>query len=375
MRHTKRIIDYLYKFEKRLICPIGEYEKDFDFLCLGDVAFARALGFETFNVRNTLEKVVEGQILTEDDLVQVKEKKYFDYSYFDRELKQLKDAKKNNDKLFGGGCFGPLTIASDIIGIAECTKMCIKNPKLLKGIVKYINNYIIELAKKEESEGADFFWIAEPVASLFSPNAFEMFSGNFINEIYSNISIPGFLHVCGKTLKHTDKLVKTGAQVLSIDYVVDIRKTIRVVPEDIVIMGNVNPIMLLSGTKEEIAKEVNELNKDLRNYKNFILSSGCLIPQGTPSENVELMIKLTKDFKLKTNRQLREIRNIINMVLDKKEFEVINYINANKIEENLICEAIEEIEKIANYLKLENKVLDYIFELNNKILNLIKEKN
>lgn len=374
MSSIKKVIDYLYKFERRLICPIGGYEKDFDFLCLGDVAFAKALGFKTFYVRDTLEKVVEGQILTEDDLERVEEGKHFDYSYFDEELKQLKNAKENSDKLFGGGCFGPLTIASDIIGIAECIRMSIKKPKLLKKIVKYVNNYIIELAKQEEVEGADFFWIAEPVASLFSPDNFEVFSGNFIKDIYSSINIPGFLHVCGKTLKHTDKLIKTGAQVLSIDYVVDIRKTMRLVPDDIVVMGNVNPMLLLSGTKEEIAKEVNELNRDLRNYKNFILSSGCLIPRATPSENVELMINLTKKFKLKTNSELKIIRNIINMVLDKKEWEVINYINKNKIEKNLIYEAVKEIEKIVGYLNLEDKVSDNILKISNKILNGTKEK-
>lgn len=370
MTHIRKVIDYLYKFEKRLICPIGPYEKDFDFLCLGDVAFSKALGFKTFNVRNTLEKVVEGQILTEDDLIKVEEKKYFDYSYFDKELEKLKKAKKNSYKPFGGGCFGPLTIASDIIGIAQCIRMSIKNPKLLKNIVKYVTKYIIKLARKEEDEGADFFWIAEPVASLFSPSAFEKFSGIFINEIYSSINIPGFLHVCGKTLNHTNKLIETGAQVLSIDYVVDIRKTIGIVPEDIVIMGNINPLMLLSGTKEEIIKEVSELNKDLRNYKNFIFSSGCLIPQGTPKENVELMIKLTKDYKLKTNIELKQIRSIINMVLDKKEIEVVNYISSNNIRKNLIYEAFEETKKIASYLNLENKILDDILRLNNKVLNL-----
>lgn len=296
----KKVIEYLSEYDRRLVVPIGPYEKDLDFLCLGDVAFAKALGFETYKVRDVLEKVVEGQLNTEEELKVLKEEKVFNYEYFYRELEVLKKEKDTRNIPIGGGCFGPLTIVANIIGVEKCNKLSLKKPEFILQVLGYVNSYLIELAKLEEEAGADFFWIAEPLASLFSPKSFERFSGNFIKEIYHSINIPGFLHVCGDTISHTDGLVKTGAQVLSVDYLVDIEENIKLVPNDVVIMGNINPMLLWRGKPKDIEKEVLDLNYKVRNYKNFIMSSGCLIPRGTPKENVELMIKLTKEYPLKS---------------------------------------------------------------------------
>ena len=73
-----------------------------------------------------------------------------------------------------------------------------------------------------------------------------------VKDIFDVAKVPGFLHVCGQTIKHTDYMVKTGAQVLSIDYMTDIKKCLEMVPEDVVIMGNVSPILLKMGTLEEL---------------------------------------------------------------------------------------------------------------------------
>ena len=294
----KNVIEYLEKVNRRVIVPIGEGQKDLDFLCLGDITFAKAMGFKTFMVGKSLEKVLEGQMLDRSQFELMKENKYFDYTCFSKEIENLIRIKKESNIPIGGGCFGPLTIAGDIIGVENCNRMAIKDPELLVDIVEYISQYIVELAIEEERAGADFFWIAEPLASLFSPDKFEIFSGRFLKRIFNSVSIAGFLHVCGKTLKHTDKLVETGAKVLSIDYLTDIVKCIERVPKNVVIMGNINPMLLLQGTKEEIINEVEQLNYSMRQYKNFIFSSGCLIPSNTPKENIEIMIKTTLEFKM-----------------------------------------------------------------------------
>jgi len=159
------------------------------------------------------------------------------------------------------------------------------------------------------------------------------------------------LHVCGKTLKHTKGLVETGAQVISIDYVTDIEKCIRIVPEDVVIMGNINPMLLKYGDKQEIINEAIQINEACKNYKNFIFSTGCMLPPKTPYENVNLAIDVTKKFEIWTNDEYRHLRSLIKAFIkdDKNEINLLK--QDNKITENLIDVAFEEAQKITNYLK------------------------
>jgi len=348
---VKKFIDYLYAFEKRLISPIYNCEQDFSFICMGHAAFAKALGFKTEHIGGDLEKVIDGAIKNEEELDIIIEKNFMDSSYIDNEVKDLLNLKANAGHPIGGGCFGPLSIAATIVGTESLIKLTIKNPRFVEKILGYITKHIIYLAKLEEANGSDFFWVAEPVASLLSPKKIWQFSGRYLKTIFDSIDQASILHVCGKTLKHTGGMVATGAQVLSIDYLTDIEKNIRIVPRDIVIMGNVNPMLLKYGSNEEITKEVMEVNKACRNYKNFIMSTGCAVPLGTPKENVQLMIDLTKEFDIWSNYEYKLLQELINLFMDNNEAKIKEFIVQNSPSQEIVIEAKSEAKKILEYRK------------------------
>lgn len=200
--------------------------------------------------------------------------------------------EKFPDSLHGGGCFGPLTVVSDILGTETMLRKIVKDPVFVERLLDYVTEYIVEIAQREKKENIGFFWIAEPVASLIAQNKFWQFSGKYIKRIYEASGVPGFLHVCGKTTMHTPYLLETGLQVLSIDYCTDIGKCIRMVPNDVIIMGNVNPGTLLWGTKAEIQKEVQDILDACDGFDNFILSTGCSVMDGTPEENVNILFEM-----------------------------------------------------------------------------------
>ena len=104
------------------------------------------------------------------------------------------------------------------------------------------------------------------------------------------------MHVCGQTIKHTDYMVKTGAQVLSIDYMTDIKKCLEMVPEDVVIMGNVSPILLKMGTLEEVHEECIRILEDCKGYDNFIMGTGCSVIEETPEDNVEEIFRTVEAY-------------------------------------------------------------------------------
>lgn len=330
----KQIIDYLYQFEGRLVSPIWEGEKMFPFLCLGHLACAQALGFRICQVTPVLSVVEENCIVNPEQMDAWIGKKTFDYSYFDNEIANLKRLKNGiSGKLCGGGCFGPLTVVSDILGAERLLKLIVKSPGMIEKAVGYVTGYMVELAEKEVEAGADFFWIAEPLASLLSPDNFWKFSGKYLKKIYASAGVPGFLHVCGKTLRHTQHMVRTGAQVLSIDSCTDLGKCIRMVDEKVVIMGNIATSLLRYGAPEEVRLEMERMLTECRNLKNYVISTGCSIMDGTPAENMQIIFEEARRFPAWTNEEYRMIRNIIKRLQnEEKGFEGRDILNNGVLE-------------------------------------------
>ena len=292
----EKIVDYIKQKNGRVVSLIWSGRKEFNFLCLHHIDFSEALGFETYQATPYLKLVKENAVLNEEHLDEIIEKRYFDYSYFDADVQELKKMLNILAEPSGGGCFGPLTIASGIYGIERLLKDIVKKPHIIHKLLNYITSFIKELALRETEAGGDFFWIAEPLASVVSPKIFWEFSGIYLKDIFDVAKVPGFLHVCGQTIKHTDYMVKTGAQVLSIDYMTDIKKCLEMVPEDVVIIGNVSPILLKMGTLEEVHEECIRILEDCKGYDNFIMGTGCSVIEETPEDNVEEIFRTVEAY-------------------------------------------------------------------------------
>ena len=68
-------------------------------------------------------------------------------------------------------------------------------------------------------------------------------------------------------------------------------------PENVLVMGNIDPAgVLRMGTPDLVYEKTLELLNECKDYKNFIVSSGCDIPPMTPWENIEAFFKAVSDF-------------------------------------------------------------------------------
>ena len=79
-------------------------------------------------------------------------------------------------------------------------------------------------------------------------------------------------------------MVASGAQVLSIDSLTDLGACIRMVDENVVMMGNVDVALMKLESPERVREETLKVCAECKNYKNFILSTGCCLMEGTPQE-------------------------------------------------------------------------------------------
>lgn len=305
----KKLIDYLYRFDHRLTYAIYGIENDFGFGCMDKTAIAEDLGFELVQA-GVVIGVRPHPFSSESEVNNFPWKSAENGSNIKGELAGMFEWSKEASVPVGGGCFGPLTVTALILGVEYCMRLIRKKPEVVHAVLRHVTDYMVYLAREESHYDIDSFWIAEPVASLLSEKNCRIFCIPYLKEIFHAASVPGILHVCGKTDAHTAAFLEADIQGLSIDTCTNLHDCLALVPEDVVVMGNIDPIALLQEDKAKIAVLTEELLYQTRYYKNFIPATGCQVPDAAPFENVAEMIRVAKAYPCLSNEEYRLIRTL-----------------------------------------------------------------
>ncbi len=195
------------------------------------------------------------------------------------------------DVLKGGYVIGPFSLAGLLLGASDAAMATVTDPQLLHAVLRFSSGVISRYARALERAGADMIAILEPTASFLSPAQFREFAGRYVREIISTLKTVLILHVCGQTSHLIEAMVETGAQGLSLDSMVDFPSTIKRVPEDVVLMGNLDTVrVMIELTPNEVYRTTRDLMDAMAPYPNFILSSACDLPMETPLENIHAMM-------------------------------------------------------------------------------------
>ena len=127
---------------------------------------------------------------------------------------------------------------------------------------------------------------------LLSPALAEEFSSPYVKQLIDAVQDETFLvvyHNCGNAvLKMMDSILSTGAGAYHFGNAVDMADVLRAVPEDTVVMGNIDPAgEFRGGTVESIRSATLDLLSRCGSHRNFVISSGCDIPPLAKWENID----------------------------------------------------------------------------------------
>jgi uroporphyrinogen decarboxylase len=195
------------------------------------------------------------------------------------------------DVIKGGYVIGPFSLAGLLMGASEAAMATVTDPELLHGVLRFASGVIARYARALERAGADTIAILEPTASFLSPAHFRQFAGRYLQEIISTLRVIPILHVCGQTTNLIEAMAETGAQGLSLDAMVDFPSAVKRVPEDVVLIGNLDTVrVMLELTPNQVYRATKDLLASMDGHKNLIVSSACDLPLETPLENIHAMI-------------------------------------------------------------------------------------
>ena len=189
------------------------------------------------------------------------------------------------------GCLlGPFSLAGRLFGVAEILEATALEPGIVLALLEKTSAFLADYAAAFRHTGAAGVFLAEPAAGLLSPRAVGEFSTPFIRRILDAAQTEAFTliyHNCGARNVHLAKSLECGAEVCHFGSPMDIVEALKLVDDRVILGGNLDPTaVFLNGTPDAVSRKTAALLEATAGHKNFIVSSGCDLPPGTPLENL-----------------------------------------------------------------------------------------
>lgn len=197
------------------------------------------------------------------------------------------------------GVIGPYSLAGRLFDMTELMMECYDNPDEVHMLLAKATAFIKEYIKAFKNAGADGVIMAEPAAGLLSPALADEFSMPYVQEIFDEVNDNDFVicyHNCGNAVSDMmPSVAQLHADIFHFGNAVDLQKAMEVMPEDKLVMGNVDPVLLRYGTRDEVRSAVKKVFAGFAHYENFMISTGCDVPAAAKWENIDVYFETIKE--------------------------------------------------------------------------------
>jgi MtaA/CmuA family methyltransferase len=183
---------------------------------------------------------------------------------------------------------GSLAEAGNLRGISNILMDLYERPEWVKDLLELITEVEIDFAVEQIRAGADIIGLGDAIASQLSPELYNEFALPYEKRIFKVVREMGAiprLHICGNTSRLLSAMIESGAEIIDLDWMIDIKDAENKYGENIIFCGNMDPVeIFLNGDSEKVfqATKTTLLNKKSR----IISAGGCEIPINVPEGNI-----------------------------------------------------------------------------------------
>lgn len=302
----KKVIDAVTNGEvhAQAVCALAEkYPSVASSVIMDLTVEAEAFGAEIHFSDNEVPSVV-GRLVSTREEVEALIVPPVDKGRVTEYIKANRLVTERIDKPVIAGCIGPYSLAGRLFDMSEIMMAMFIEPDTVKMLLGKCTDFIIPYCRELKKAGANAVLVAEPAAGLLSNDACQEFSSEYVKQIVEALqdeSFLVFLHNCGNTGQCTKAMISTGAAGYHFGNAIDMISALEECPSDTLVMGNLDPVSLFKmSSAEEVYNETIALLQKTKNYRNFILSSGCDTPPEIPFENIEQFYKALNDFNVES---------------------------------------------------------------------------
>jgi uroporphyrinogen decarboxylase len=203
-----------------------------------------------------------------------------------RRLKQLPSRP-----LVLGGCIGPFSLASRLVGVSEALELTLAEPDLIQVVLEKSAEFLTAYARAFKAAGADGLIMAEPAAGLLSPRGLSAYSSIFVKRIAAAVEDGHFaliLHNCAARLLHLPAILETGLNSFHFGAPMDLPAALSKVGPEVVLCGNLDPAgVFCQLAPVEVTARAADLLARTAAHRHYVLSSGCDVPASAPLASLD----------------------------------------------------------------------------------------
>ena len=209
-------------------------------------------------------------------------------------------AEHITDRPVLAGCIGPFSLAGRLYDMSEIMVAIYIEPEVIMALLDKCTAFLIDYCKALKATGVAGVVMAEPAAGLLSDEDHMMYATPYVKQIVDAVQDDDFtviLHNCGNMGQCTHAMVECGARALHFGNLVDIPQALQEVPEEMLVMGNLDPVNVMQqATPEVVAAATTDLLEKTAGAKNFVLSTGCDLPPEVPEANIQAFFEALEKF-------------------------------------------------------------------------------
>jgi MtaA/CmuA family methyltransferase len=195
-------------------------------------------------------------------------------------------------RLVEGWVEGPCAEAADLRGIGTLMTDFFDDPAFVEDLFAFCTDTAIAFARAQVDAGVDIVGIGDAAASLVGPAIYEEVVLPHERRLVDAIHAAGALvrlHICGNTSRSVAAMASTGADLVDLDYPVDMAAARTAAGPGQVLLGNLDPVgEVLRGTPASV--EAATAQRHAAAGPRWIAGAGCEIPAATPPANVEALV-------------------------------------------------------------------------------------
>jgi len=203
------------------------------------------------------------------------------------------------------GCFDqyPFSLACALMGLERIMLAVNDDLPMVKALLERCADYTVTYACALAKEGADLLSGGASPAALLGPKHYREIALPFEQRVIASIKaatgLPVSLHMCGNATPILADMAQSGADVLELDQRTGMRDACAIIPRQIAIWGNLDPVAVLAqGSPQDVVGAANEFVRTMHaaGHQRYVLSSGCTLAVETPAENLHGLITAAKNY-------------------------------------------------------------------------------